>query len=104
MLLIATLIGIFVAPAVVVLAVVLALLGYLIAVYLVGRTLWGWFGALPPDTIGERGIAALIGAAAVGPVLLIPYLGRLLILALTLTGIGALTVAIFRPALRSDGN
>lgn len=100
-LLLVTLIGVLVAPAVLILAVGLGFLGYLVATYLVGRALWGWFGALPPDTLVERALAALIGAVAVGLIALIPFLGWLALFVLSLTGVGALTVAIFRPELRT---
>ena len=100
-LLVLTLIGILVAPAIIVLAAVLAFLGYLIATYLVGRALWGWFGALPPDTFLERALTALIGAVAVALIALVPFLGWLVILIVTLTGLGALAVEVFRPELRT---
>jgi hypothetical protein len=100
-LLVLTLIGVFVAPAMVVLAAVLGVLGYLIATYLVGRALWGRFGALPPDTFLERALTALIGAMAVALIALVPFLDWLVILILTLTGLGALAVGVFRPELRT---
>lgn len=101
-LLVLTLIGIFVAPAVIVAAVVLGFIGYLVAVYLVGRAFWDWIGQLPPDTLTERAIAALIGATAVALVALIPFLGWLVLMILTLVGLGGLTIAVFRPELRTD--
>jgi hypothetical protein len=100
-LLVLTLIGVLVAPAVIVLAVGLGILGYVIATYLVGRALWGWFGALPPDTFLERALTALIGAVAVALIALVPFLGWLAVLVLTLTGLGAFAVGVFRPELRT---
>lgn len=100
-LLVLTLIGVLVAPAVIALAVGLGFVGYLIATYLVGRALWGWFGAPPPDAFLERAVTALIGAVTVALIALVPFLGWLAILVLTLTGLGALTVAVFRPELRT---
>jgi len=101
-LLILTLIGIFVAPAVLLAAAILGFLGYLIAVYVVGRAVWDWLGQLPPDAFLERATAALIGAAIVAVVALVPFLGWLVLLILTLLGLGGLTVALFRPELRTD--
>ena len=47
-------IGILAAPAVVLVAVALGFVGYILAIYLVGRAIWGWLGQLPPDTLPER--------------------------------------------------
>ena len=101
-LLILTLVGVFVAPAVLVLAVLLGFIGFLVAVYLVGRAIWGRFGGLPPDTFPEHAIGATIGAVAVSLLALVPFLGWLAILVLALTGLGGLTVAAFRPELRTN--
>jgi hypothetical protein len=100
-LLILTLVGIFVAPAVLLAAVVLAMLGYILAVYLAGRAVWNWIGQLPPDSFWERALTALIGAVVVGVIWLVPFVGWLAVLVLTLTGLGALTVAWLRPEFRS---
>ena len=99
--LVLTLIGVLVAPAIIILAAGLSFLGYLVATYLVGRALWGWFGALPPDTFLERALTALIGAVAVVLIAMVPFLGWLAILILGLTGLGALAVGVFRPELRT---
>jgi hypothetical protein len=99
-LLVMTLIGIVVAPVVLIAAVALAVLGYVLAVYLAGRAVWDWIGQLPPDTFWERALAALIGAVLVGLVSLVPFIGWLVLLALTLIGLGALTVAALRPEFR----
>jgi hypothetical protein len=99
-LLVLTLIGIFVAPVVVVMAVLISVIGYVIAVYLIGRAVWGWIGQLPPDTFSERFLTALIGAAVVSVIAFVPILGWFAVVALTLTGIGALTVAWLQPQFR----
>jgi hypothetical protein len=101
-LLLLTLVGVLLIPAVVLLAVAIGVLGYLAATYLVGRALWGWFGVLPPDSLLERLGAAAIGAVVVALVAFVPYFGWLAVLVLTLTGVGALTVGIFRPQLRTN--
>ena len=101
-LLVLTLIGIIVAPAVIIAAAVLGFIGYLVGVYLVGRAFWDWIGQLPPDTLVERALAALIGATAVAILALVPFLGWLVLMILTLVGLGGLTIAVFRPELRTD--
>jgi hypothetical protein len=100
-LLVLTLIGVFVAPAVLVAAFVLAVLGYVLAVYLTGRAVWSWIGQLPPDSFWERALTALIGAVLVALIALVPFVGWLAVLVLTLTGLGALTVAVLRPEFRA---
>jgi hypothetical protein len=97
---IATVIGILVAPALILAAAVLGFLGYLVAVYLLGRAVWVWVGHFPPDTIPERAFAALVGAVAVTVIALVPFLGWISLLVLALTGLGAISVAVLRPAFR----
>jgi hypothetical protein len=94
-------IGIVAVPVILLIAAVLGFVGYIIAVYLVGRAIWNWIGQLPPDSLPERALAALLGAVAVTLLGLIPFAGWLVLLILTLTGIGALSVAMFRPEFRS---
>jgi hypothetical protein len=101
-LLVMTLIGILAVPVLILLAMVLGFLGYIAMVYLVGRAVWNWLDRFPPDTFGERFLAALIGAVAVSLVALVPFFGWIAIPLLTLTGMGAITVAWFRPEFRSD--
>jgi hypothetical protein len=96
-----TVIGILAAPAIILAAAVLGLLGYLVAVYLVGRAVWDWIGQLAPDELSERALVALLGAAAVSLMALVPFVGWLLLLVLSLTGLGALTTAWLRPEFRT---
>jgi hypothetical protein len=96
-----TLIGILVAPLLAAAAMVLALLGYVIGVYLVGLAAWDRIGQLPPDSFGERLLAALIGAALVGLVALVPFFGWIVLLVLAVTGLGALSAAVLRPTFRT---
>ncbi len=60
------------------------------------------FGRLEPESIGDRALAAAVGALAVGLIALVPLLGWLFVLAVTLAGIGALCMRLFRPAFFSD--
>ena len=96
-----SIIGVLAAPAIMLATVLLCFVGYLVAVYLVGRAVLVWTGQLPPDTTPERALAALTGAAVVSVVALVPFLGWPLILLLTLAGLGALSVAWFRPEFRA---
>jgi hypothetical protein len=96
-----TVVGVVVAPAILLAAAVFGFLGYLIAVYLVGRAVWNAIGQLPPDSVPERGMVALLGALAVSLIALVPLAGWLVVLLLTLTGLGALCVSVLRPEFRS---
>jgi hypothetical protein len=92
-----TILGLLAAPVVLLAAFALAFIGYLIGVWMVGRTAWGWVGLLEPDSFGERLLTALIGAVIVGLVALVPFVGWIAIPALTLLGLGALIVAWLHP-------
>jgi hypothetical protein len=84
------------------LAIVLGcFVGWLVGVYLLGRGIWVWTGQLSPDTVGERALVALIGAVVVSLIALVPFLGWLLLMLLTVAGLGAVSVALFRPEFRT---
>lgn len=93
-----TLIGLFVMPAVILAAVLTGFIGYVIGAYALGVGLMLAFGRGEPATFGARAIAAGVGALVAGLVALIPLLGWLFVLALTLAGVGALTLRQLRPA------
>lgn len=92
-----TLIGIVLSPAVILIAVLAGFAGYVIGAYAFGVGLMLVFGRLEPDSIGERALAAGIGALAAGLLALIPFLGWLFVLALTLAGVGGIVMKIFAP-------
>ena len=92
-----TLIGIVFSPAVVFLAALAGFAGYVIGAYAFGVGLMLAFGRLEPDSIGERALAAGIGALAAGLLALIPFLGWLFVMALTLAGAGGMVMKIFAP-------
>jgi len=92
-----TLVGIIVAPAIVVLAVLIGALGFVIAVYELGHLVWRTIGQLPPDTFTERASIALIGATLAAVLSLIPLLGWIALLVMVLLGIGAFAIAALRP-------
>ena len=96
-----TLVGILVLPAVVIVAVVLGLIGYVLGTYILGVGVWGAIGKPMPADFGSKAIAALIGATLAALIGLVPLLGWLFILALVLMGVGAMTVSILRPVFFS---
>lgn len=98
-----TLIGLLLTPAMVLLALASGFAGYVVAAYAFGVGLMLAFGGLQPTSIGERALAAGIGALAAGLIGLIPFLGWLFVLALVLAGVGAITIRLFRPVFFADG-
>lgn len=98
-----TIVGIFVAPASIALALLGGFLGYVVGAYAFGVGLLLAIGRNEPDTLGERAMAAGIGALLAGLIGLIPILGWIFVLALTLAGVGALTLHLFRPAFFTPG-
>ncbi|KUF12848.1 hypothetical protein AVJ23_02315 [Pseudoponticoccus marisrubri] len=95
----ATVIGLIAAPFLLIGAVLACVAGYVVGAYALGA--WGLslFGGGMPDSNGDRAIAAAIGALSAGLIGLIPFLGWLFVLALCLTGAGAVTQRLFRPRL-----
>lgn len=93
-----TVVGIFLAPAAIVLALIVGFFGYIVGAYTFGVGLLLVIGRSEPDSLGERAVAAGVGALLTGLIVLIPFLGWLFMIALTLAGVGALAVRIFRPA------
>lgn len=93
-----TLIGVIASPAAILAAAVVGVAGYVVAVYALGVWLTLAFGRAEPDDIRDRAIAAGCGALAAGVVALVPLLGWLFMLAMALTGAGALCRHLFRPS------
>lgn len=85
-----TVIGLIVAPAAVAAAFVLGAAGYIIAVYAFGVGLLRLLGRALPDSLGDRVLAAAVGAVVAGLIGIIPFIGWLFVLALSLTGAGVL--------------
>lgn len=96
-----TIVGILAAPAILLAIGIGCFIGYLVAVFLLGRLIWHRSGQLPPDTVGERALVALIGAVAASLIALVPFVGWLALVLLTVTGLGALSVGLFRPEFRN---
>lgn len=95
-----TIVGVLAVPVILLATAVACFLGYLVAVYVIGRGIWARVDHLPPDTVGERALAALIGAAVVSLLGLLPFVGWPLLLLLTLAGLGAISIGLFRPEFR----
>lgn len=92
-----TVIGLLLAPATVLFALVCGFAGYVVAAYAFGVALLTSVGQQEPNSVGSRALAAGVGALAVGLIALIPFIGWLFVLALALTGVGAIAVWLFKP-------
>ncbi len=97
-----TIIGLILTPAMVLLALIAGFSGYVVAAYAFGVGLMLAFGRQEPNSIGDRAMAAGVGALTAGIIGLIPFLGWLFVLALVLSGIGAITVRVIRPVFFVD--
>ncbi len=97
-----TIIGIFMVPAMIIISLIAGFIGYVVGTYAFGVGLLLAIGRSEPDTLGERAIAAGVGALLTGLLVLIPFIGWLFMISLTLAGVGALTVRIFRPAFFTE--
>lgn len=97
-----TVIGIFLAPAMIVLALIVGFFGYVIGAYSFGVGLLLAIGRGEPVTLGERALAAGVGSLLTGLIVLVPFFGWLFMIALTLAGVGAITMRVFRPAFFTE--
>ncbi|NNK78669.1 MAG: hypothetical protein HKP40_08160 [Litoreibacter sp.] len=97
-----TIIGLLLTPAMLLLVLLGGFAGYVVASYAFGVGLLMAVGTQEPDSIGDRALAAGVGALAAGIIGLIPFLGWLFVLALVLSGIGAITARVVRPVFFSD--
>ncbi|MDG4648312.1 hypothetical protein P6F26_07630 [Roseibacterium sp. SDUM158017] len=68
--------------------------GYVMGSYILGVGIWLRLGNEMPHTVLPRAGLALLGAFVAGIVTLIPFLGWLAVLALSLTGAGAVAIVI----------
>jgi hypothetical protein len=92
-----TLIGIVLFPAMAFLAGLAGAAGYVVGVYAFGLGMLRATGLALPADWRERSLAAATGAVAAGLLGLVPVLGWLFVLALTLAGLGAITLHTLRP-------
>lgn len=98
-----TLIGLLVTPAAVLAALAAGFVGYVIGAYALGVGLVMALGRPEPASLGARALAAGAGALVAGFVALVPLIGWLFVLALTLAGVGALTLRVLRPSFFAAG-
>lgn len=89
-----TIIGLLLTPALILISIVVAWLGYVIGSYALGVGLLSAAGWDEPSTAADRAIRAAVGAVAAGLASLIPVLGWLFVLALLLCGVGAMAVRL----------
>ena len=93
-----TLIGLVLVPASLVAAFLVAVAGYVVAAYAFGVALMKGIGKPYPKTTGGRVFAAGVGALIAALIGLVPFLGWLFVLALSLAGVGALIQILFSPS------
>ncbi|WP_413717964.1 hypothetical protein [Silicimonas sp. MF1-12-2] len=99
-----TLIGLLATPMSILLAIVLGFAGYIVGSYALGVGFLDLIGRDVPGAWIERALAAAIGAVVIAVVGLVPFFGWLVILAVSLTGLGALCIVFFRPRFYSDAS
>ena len=92
-----TLIGLLLLPAAILVSVLAGIAGYLVGAYALGVGLLRRAGRHEPHDLADRALSAAVGALAVGLLGLIPVLGWILVLLLTLTGVGAIALQLFKP-------
>ena len=93
-----TIIGAVLIPVVVLITLVALLLAYIIGIYILGSLALALIKKPKPETFLQHIIAAGIGALLATAIAFIPWLGWLLLLALVLIGIGAMTAKIMQRA------
>ena len=94
--------GILLIPASIILAVLLGITGYVIGTYILGVGILGATNRPLPETLGERAIAALVGAVAITILAMIPYIGWIATLAVAVVGAGALIIRWFAPGFYTE--
>lgn len=97
-----TLIGLLLTPAMILAALLAGVAGYIVGAYALGVWITGKMGAGTPDDTMDRALAAGVGALAAGILGLVPFLGWLFVLALSLTGAGAVALRWLRPRFFTD--
>lgn len=96
-LLIFTGLGFLLVLASLMIALMMAFTGYVVGTYAMGVGLFQLVKWPEPDSLRTRVFAAVVGAFAVAIIAMIPYLGGLFVLALALTGGGAIAARLYQP-------
>ncbi|WP_163025863.1 polymer-forming cytoskeletal protein [Chachezhania antarctica] len=102
-LLVMTLIGILLLPAVIVLAFLAAFLGHVVGAYALGVRLLAFAGKGEPADFKDRALSAFVGALIAGLIFAIPFVGWLFYMALFLVGIGGIIAWLFPGKTRRHG-
>ena len=90
-------VGLLLVPVSIVLALALGFLGYVLAAYIAGVAALALAGREMPDSFADRALAALSGAIVVSLLVLIPFIGWWVTLALIWGGVGAILVRLIGP-------
>ena len=90
-------IGLLLVPLSIVLVLLAGFLGYIIAAYILGVAALSLAGRGTPENFGERAIAAVAGAVIASVLVLAPFVGWWVTLALVWAGAGALAVRLIGP-------
>lgn len=90
-------VGLLLSPAMAVVAGLTGLAGYILGAYAFGVGLLQAVGRPLPAQWSDRAIAGALGAAVACLLALIPFVGWLFVLALTLAGVGAAVLHLLRP-------
>ncbi len=94
--------GIILIPVSLLSTFLLALVGYLIGVYVLGVGVAKMLGRQAPETFAERAMVAFVGASAIAALGLIPFAGWFITLALALLGAGGLMIRLFAPGFYTE--
>ncbi len=94
--------GMILIPVSLVVTMVIGLLGFLIGTYVLGVGVARWMGRDWPDSLGDRIIAAFIGALSIVVLGLVPLVGWLATLVLLLWGAGGLIVRWVSPGFYTE--
>lgn len=95
-------IGLLAVPLSVILAIIIGFSGYIVGAYALGVGLLSLIGRAEPSAWLERALAAAVGAVVVAAIGLVPFVGWLVVLAVSLTGLGALCIVFFQPRFYAE--
>ncbi|MGB0496737.1 MAG: hypothetical protein ACPGID_00230 [Rubricella sp.] len=98
----ATIVGILIMPFLFLVAGLLAYLGYVLGAYILGVGIWMAFGREEPGTLPLKFALACLGALVVALTLVIPLLGWLFTLGITVLGVGAMTARLMAGAFARE--
>lgn len=82
--------------------VVLVMAGYVIGVYVLGVGVMGAGGRDLPSSLGDKALAAFVGAIIAAIIALVPLVGWLAVMVMTLAGIGALVIRVLAPGFHTE--